>query len=217
MYSAFGCPPIWFEPNTQSEAAAAQRPELATSYIPPELRQRRRRRRCFRRTRARKRQRHWRRELAPCTSSISSSSNPRLSGCCTVVFVRRRGGRRRRGVGGRRMIDDMYSMCCSFPLPAHRGTPSWSTVILAVITRVPVCREGIRKQKTQSDCEASWFVCLFLVAAWGTGSRSLRLLHLTPCFDSVRLFYGCFLVIEAHGGRCFRTPCPIVVRSRSKC
>ena len=32
---------------------------------------------------------------------------------------------------------------------------------------------------------------------------------------------GCFtvvfLVIEAHGGRCFRTPCPIVVRSRSKC
>ena len=24
-----------------------------------------------------------------------------------------------------------------------------------------------------------------------------------------------FLVIEAHGGRCFRTPCPIVVRSRS--
>ena len=84
------------------------------------------------------------------------------------------------------MMDDMYSMCCSFPLPAHRGTPSWSTVILAVITRVPVCREGIRKQKTQSDCEASWFVCLFLVAAWGTGSRSLRLLHLTPCFDSVR-------------------------------
>ena len=26
-----------------------------------------------------------------------------------------------------------------------------------------------------------------------------------------------FLVIEAHGGRCFRTPCPFVVRSRSKC
>ena len=22
------------------------------------------------------------------------------------------------------------------------------------------------------------------------------------------VFYGCFLVIEAHGGRCFRTPCP---------
>ena len=25
---------------------------------------------------------------------------------------------------------------------------------------------------------------------------------------TLRLFYGCFLMIEAHGGRCFRTPCP---------
>ena len=30
-------------------------------------------------------------------------------------------------------------------------------------------------------------------------------------------FYGCFWVIEAHGGTWFRTPCPIIVRSRSKC
>ena len=30
-------------------------------------------------------------------------------------------------------------------------------------------------------------------------------------------FYGCFLVIEARGGICFRTSCPIVVRSRLKC
>jgi len=58
--------------------------------------------------------------------------------------------------------------------------------------------------------------------------------------DKTRMFYGCsykchlsgddrrnsrvavvftvvFLVIEAHGGTWFRTPCPIVVRSRSKC
>ena len=36
----------------------------------------------------------------------------------------------------------------------------------------------------------------------------------------LRLFFGggcCFLVIEARGGTWFRTPCPIVVRSRSKC
>ena len=31
------------------------------------------------------------------------------------------------------------------------------------------------------------------------------------------VFYGCFLVIGAHGGTWFRTPCPTVVRSRSKC
>ena len=29
-----------------------------------------------------------------------------------------------------------------------------------------------------------------------------------------RLFYGCFLVIEAQGGRCFRTPCLNCQRSR---
>ena len=35
--------------------------------------------------------------------------------------------------------------------------------------------------------------------------------------EAPRLFYGCFWVIEAHGRTWFRTPCPIVVRSRSKC
>ena len=45
--------------------------------------------------------------------------------------------------------------------------------------------------------------------------------HCVPDLTSrpgpVVFFYGCFLVIEAHGGTWFRTPCPIVVRSRSKC
>ena len=35
--------------------------------------------------------------------------------------------------------------------------------------------------------------------------------------DGAVVFYGCFFVIEAHGGRCFRTPRPIVVRGRPKC
>ena len=36
-----------------------------------------------------------------------------------------------------------------------------------------------------------------------------------PPLGGYGCFYDCFLVIEAHGGRCFRTPCPIVVRNRS--
>ena len=48
----------------------------------------------------------------------------------------------------------------------------------------------------------------------GSNTPSWRLRERLLCRSGVRLFYGCFLVIEAHGGTWFRTPCPIVVRSR---
>ena len=56
-----------------------------------------------------------------------------------------------------------------------------------------------RNRSTCSVTDAFWLV----VDYWDSG-----------CF--LRLFFGNFK-IEAHGGNRFRTPCPIVVRSRSKC
>ena len=39
----------------------------------------------------------------------------------------------------------------------------------------------------------------------------------SPASPGHGCFCGCFFVIEAHGGTWFQTPCPVVVRSRSKC
>ena len=57
--------------------------------------------------------------------------------------------------------------------------------------------------------------------SWGCNKNTSAVLYSVArvCLPVLHcpVVYGCFLVIEARGGTWFRTPCHVVVRSRSKC
>ena len=69
----------------------------------------------------------------------------------------------------------------------------------------------------KSQCTRASVLDLDLSSRMSSSSTSIVFFLSISVHGCTVVFTVVFLVIEAHGGTWFRTPCPIVVRSRSKC